>query len=187
MSQLVGENSRDRWYPNSVIELKDYLYSCKKLNNDLISGLVSNLAYNIQYIEYLRKTLRELNLSTVLKTQTIKSFIITSLSIIEALIIEFSDSKKDEKFKVVIEKFERMTDCPYNEIDIQSLSDLRVLRNHIHLNRAKDSSLTDYKKFWVAEYIEAKRLLHLLITSNYFESKEVEMFNFLHINKVYEK
>lgn len=82
MSQLVGENIRDRWYPNSVIELKDYLLSCKKLNNDLISGFVSNLAYNIQYIEYLRKTLRELNLSTVLKTQTIKSFIITSFSII---------------------------------------------------------------------------------------------------------
>ena len=153
----------------------------------MVSGLVSNLAYNIQYIEYFRKTLLELNLSTVLKTQTIKSFIITSLSIIEALIIEFSDSKKNENFKVVIEEFEIMTDCPYNDMDIQSLSNLRVLRNHIHLNKAKDSNLTDYKKFWVAEYSEAKRLLHLLITSRYFESNEVEMFNFLHINKVYKE
>ena len=52
MSQLVGKDSRDRWYPNSIIDLKDYILTYHKLNNDTKSGLVSNLAYNFQYIEY---------------------------------------------------------------------------------------------------------------------------------------
>ena len=42
-------------------------------------------SYNIQYIQYLRKTLNELNLSKVLQIQTIKSFIVISTSIIEAV------------------------------------------------------------------------------------------------------
>lgn len=187
MSQLVGKDSRDRWYPNSINDLKDYILTYHNLNNDNKSGLVSNLAYNFQYIEYLRKTLLELNLSTVLKTQTIKSFIITSLSIIEALIIEISSSKRNVKFNIAIEKFKKLRNCPFNNDDIQILDKLRVLRNHIHLNKASDSNSTDYKKFWIVDYCETKRLLYILITSKHFESNEKDLFQFLNKNKVYEK
>jgi hypothetical protein len=184
MSQLVGENSKDRWYPNSIDNLKDYLNRYKNLDEEANSGLVSNLAYNLQYVEYLRKTLIELNLSTVLKTQTIKSFIIASLSIIEAISIVVLEKKRNINFKEVIKDLKLLNNCPYSREDLDILDELRILRNHIHLNKATDSNKTDFKKFWIKEYNEAKRLLYILLTSEFFKSKatDLELFRFLNFN-----
>jgi hypothetical protein len=84
-TRLTGKNSNDRWYPNSIESITNHLSEYNYLNKDFTERkyIQSNIAYNIQYIEYLRVTLNELNLSGVLKTQTIKTFIITSLSVIE--------------------------------------------------------------------------------------------------------
>ena len=87
MSELVGNGSKERWYPNSVGGLKRYL-SNYEINEYLCADskyVIANISYNLQYIEYLRKTLNELNLSIVLQVQTIKNFIIISTSIIEAI------------------------------------------------------------------------------------------------------
>ena len=87
MSQLIGKGSKDRWYPNSISSLKGHISSYKVSqelcpNYDIIK---SNISYNLQYLEYQSKTLTELNLSSVLETQTIKYFIIVCISIIEAI------------------------------------------------------------------------------------------------------
>jgi hypothetical protein len=70
-----------RWYP---ISINDY-------RNDLNHGAFeslnsyyrSNMAYNLQYLEFLELQLRELKLSSVITTMTIKNFIVVAASIIE--------------------------------------------------------------------------------------------------------
>ena len=87
MSDLLGTGSKNRWYPNSISSLKEHLCGYN-VNQELCPHhrlIISNITYNLQYIEYLRKTLNELNLSDVIKVQTIKSFIVISTSIIEAI------------------------------------------------------------------------------------------------------
>jgi hypothetical protein len=85
MSNLIGKNSHDRWYPNPIFKLKNHLEGYQTKTEFLEKNdIQANVCYNLQYIEYLRKTLNELNLSEVLQIQTIKSFIVISVSIIEA-------------------------------------------------------------------------------------------------------
>lgn len=87
MSNLIGKGYKERWYPNSIssIEIHLYKYKIDKENCPNEQAVRSNISYNIQYLEYLRKTLNELNLTSVLQIQTIKSFIVISTSIIEAV------------------------------------------------------------------------------------------------------
>jgi len=87
MSELIGSGSKERWYPISIHLIKNHLENYEINENHCPDSeyIIANISYNIQYIEYLRKTLNELNLSEVLQVQTIKSFIIISTSIIEAI------------------------------------------------------------------------------------------------------
>ncbi|GGD86415.1 hypothetical protein [Planktosalinus lacus] len=87
MSELIGKGSKERWYPIPIHKIKNHLskYCFDHTINSDSKYIIANISYNIQYIEYLRKTLNELNLSEVLLIQTIKSFIIISTSIIEAI------------------------------------------------------------------------------------------------------
>lgn len=74
----------DRWYPNPV---DNYRLAFHKLNMTVPNSraLKSNLAYSMQYLEYLEKQMAELELSEVLYTMTVKSYVITGMSILEGL------------------------------------------------------------------------------------------------------
>lgn len=87
MSNLIGNGCKERWYPNAIHQLKAHLqgYEIDTSEFSEVGKILSNISYNLQYIEYLRKTLLELNISGVIKIQTIKSFIVTNVSIIEAV------------------------------------------------------------------------------------------------------
>lgn len=87
MTSLIGENSKDRWYPNDMTSLRNFFrnYQIDETKCKYNKNIISNICYNLQYIEYLNKTLNDLNLSEVLIQQTIKSFIMTSMAIIEAV------------------------------------------------------------------------------------------------------
>lgn len=87
MSKLIGTGYEERWYPIPIDKIKSHL-SKYEIDDELCPDskyIIANISYNIQYIQYLRKTLNELNLSEVLQIQTIKSFIVISTSIIEAI------------------------------------------------------------------------------------------------------
>lgn len=88
MSELVGKGSKERWYPIAVSTIKSYIgrYDIPDEDCPVKAKIISNIAYNIQYIEYLQKTLRELNLSSVLFNQSVKTVIIVSVSVIEAIL-----------------------------------------------------------------------------------------------------
>lgn len=179
MSQLVGKNSHDRWYPNSIKSLKQYLITCDSLNNEYKTELVSNLAYSFQYLEYLSKTLRELNLSSVLVNQTIKSFIVFSAALIEALIIEICELNNNVRFEIAIKVYKEKGFSEYIDTDFDELDKIRKLRNRVHLHKATISGKSDYKNFWLNDYKESKRLLLKLISSNHFSGKTSDLFSFL--------
>ena len=75
--------SEQRWYPTPVGEFrKAFALDCS------IEGyhpLVDNLAYSLQYLEFIEKELSELVLSSVIHIMHIKSYVITSMSILEGI------------------------------------------------------------------------------------------------------
>ena len=80
---LESNSSKERWYPTSIDTLKNSIKIDTNIDNAM--ALLSNIAYNLQYIEFLEKELYELKLSSVLYTMVIKNYVITSMSIIEGL------------------------------------------------------------------------------------------------------
>ena len=72
-----------RWYPLDIPQYKSAIIMYG--NSDDVPRLKSNFAYSMQYIQYVEKQLYELKLSDVIITMLYKSYIITSMSIIEAL------------------------------------------------------------------------------------------------------
>lgn len=77
-------HAEDRWYPNPI---DNYRLAFNKIDMDVINSraLKSNLAYSMQYLEYLEKQLSELELSEVIYTMTVKNYIIIGMSILEGL------------------------------------------------------------------------------------------------------
>ena len=77
-SLLKENNQKVRWYPGSVF---DYCNSIKIGS----PKEKRNFAYSLQYIEYLEKQIAEMNLSAVLCVMTFKSYIITSMGVVEMI------------------------------------------------------------------------------------------------------
>ena len=71
---LKANDSKDRWYPTPIDTLK---YSVKiDMSIENARALHSNIAYNLQYIEFLEKELEELNLSSVVYIMVVKNYVI---------------------------------------------------------------------------------------------------------------
>jgi len=84
METLLKKNkSKDRWYPINLNIYKSYLKIDTKVKDGHL--IKRNIAYNLQYLEYLEKQLRELDLSSVLYVMTCKSYIVVGMGIIEGL------------------------------------------------------------------------------------------------------
>ncbi len=86
---LTLSSNTDKWYPNSVGGLESHLSCLIKENsyfsNSQAHGIKKNIAYSLQYIELLYRIFKDINLSSVLHTQNIKSFVIHGAAIIEAM------------------------------------------------------------------------------------------------------
>ena len=82
---IKGKNykSEERWYPTAVEEFRKGFALEPSMEG--YHPLVDNLAYSLQYLEFLEKELSELVLSSVLYTMHIKSYVITSMSILEGI------------------------------------------------------------------------------------------------------
>lgn len=73
----------ERWYPTSV----DRYRSAFKIDTSIENSraLKSNLAYSMQYLEFIEKEIAELKLSEVLYIMLVKSYVVTGMSILEGL------------------------------------------------------------------------------------------------------
>lgn len=169
MSNLVGKGSKERWYPNSMQSLRQHL-SGYKINSDDFPELLdikANVCYNLQYIEYLRKTLLELNLSEVLMIQTIKSFIVTSVSILEAYFyiicknesllkkVEWKEEKsisksdlriEDNKYRIESMLFKEIEELEYEKPTLDKLNKIIERKNLLNLDHQFFKDLNHLRK-----------------------------------------
>ena len=80
-----------KWYPHSIDNFKVSII----LDYDVegAEALSKNLAYNLQYIQYLELCFKELKLSDVLYTMLVKNYVITGMSILEGIFTNLLKSK----------------------------------------------------------------------------------------------
>ena len=74
---------RERWYPRPVDNYKSALKIDMRITHS--EALRSNMAYSLQYLEFLELEFKELKPSSVISTMLIKTYVITGMSIIEGL------------------------------------------------------------------------------------------------------
>ncbi|MFS1931980.1 hypothetical protein [Vibrio splendidus] len=76
------------WYPTSVGRLDVILSSAIKAIECYphTYALKRNIAYNLQYLEFQNQVIEDIKLSSVLYTQTVKSIVLISCSVIESLL-----------------------------------------------------------------------------------------------------
>lgn len=92
MSSLVFEGHGKKWYPNSIDGLEAHL---RKLFIPLkplpgvspkrCRGITKNIAYALQYLEFLVQIDSDISLSSVLEKQTYKTFVIHGCAVVEAI------------------------------------------------------------------------------------------------------
>jgi len=87
---LTLKSSTETWYPNSIGTLKEHISSFIVSNTYFsiheVSPIQSNIAYSLQYIEFLCRVIEDINLSSVLYKQNVKSIVVYGASIIESIL-----------------------------------------------------------------------------------------------------
>ncbi|WNM58358.1 hypothetical protein [Candidatus Nitrospira allomarina] len=82
------DDTEGTWYPVAIKQLEcliqKVIYPGRGYRN--LYALRKNLAYNLQYIEFLHLCLEDLKISSVIKTQIWKNFIMVGCGIIESLV-----------------------------------------------------------------------------------------------------
>lgn len=120
--------SRDRWYPVSVDKFRNG-FSELFDNTECRHPLVDNLAYNLQYLQFLEKEFSELELSSVINSMLVKTYVITGVSIIEAiffLIIQKNGWQKKVDEEIVLNSKAQQKDKNGNELIIRTTISKKV-------------------------------------------------------------
>ena len=75
----------DKWHPTPVSHYE------KALSTDAFKGFGKetrkNIAYSIQYLEFIQKELDELHLHNIIEMQLMKTYIIAAMGIVEAIFL----------------------------------------------------------------------------------------------------
>lgn len=151
-STLIAENgigSSQRWYPISVDRFRAAVKMDLSIENH--TALHSNIAYSLQYLEFIEKELAELKLSKVMKTMLEKTYLITAMSIIEGLFVNIVKSrgwwktidvecvdayqssdkeKEDGTYYIRTEIYKRIDPIP-KQMDMETL--IQVMQRHHHV------------------------------------------------------
>ena len=98
--------NKSGWYPTSIENIKNNLIFKSK------TVTKKNIAYNIQYLQYLDKLIKNEYITSAINRMRIKSFVITSMAIIETIFI----SLLRERNLIPLEEWKRGTH-KHKEID----------------------------------------------------------------------
>ena len=182
------------WYPVPVDTYRDILKIDTTVENH--TALLNNICYNLQYLEFLEKEFKELEVSSVIYVMMVKSYVLAGSSIIEGLFSnlirqkgwELSPETRKER-KIGKYNFEEKIaiieeQCKENSIESSIIADidkLRKLRNRIHLQMTNDITDHDYNAFNATVKTETGKLMYDILTSSVF-SNSPEYFDFLKVN-----
>ena len=170
-SGLLPEN---KWRPRPINEWREVILSkvYKYENNDTDPryAIFSNVAYNLQYLEYLHKCLEEQYLTSVIRSQLVKTFTLTSSQIIECLLyIKLLDMKVNEseiwEFSRALKIAEQKNAYGLGPMFYKNeLKKIKELRNKVHLQTSEGIADADYAVFAKIEVLnEVKKILFSFI------------------------
>ncbi|TKB69564.1 MAG: hypothetical protein E8D47_00025 [Nitrospira sp.] len=162
-----GTDHRTRWYPVSIDRWNEVLNCFSYDGNQILpdKDIRKNIAYNLQYLEYLEQTIEELSLSAVLMRQTYKSYIIVAIGVVESLLY-FLNTAAGGKEKNFSEILKRLKSTAFFRTDKPLYDDLqrfRKLRNKVHLHELRDDLTTDYASFGDEEFSQMRKTLYKLV------------------------
>lgn len=118
------KSNTEKWYPTSVDTYRTAFKIDTSVENN--EALLKNICYSMQYLEFLEKELEELELSSVLRSITIKNYVITGMSILEGL---FTNIVKSNGLWDTVE-FEEVKETLSNEISYNN-DERIVIKNTI--------------------------------------------------------
>lgn len=87
LETLLKNYKLERWRPVSIETVRKSIAFSSKYS------VISDIAYNLQYLQYIDKQLKELQLTTVLKKMLYKNYVITGISIVESIFYNLLKSK----------------------------------------------------------------------------------------------
>ena len=202
-------DNKDKWLPTGVDQIRNsFVFNAKNV-------LKSNIAYNIQYLQYLYRDIDIRDSTTVLYRMRYKSFVITGMSVIEAVFMALLKDRKmipleewkevgdhkhqqidDETMNVIIKRkkvspfekkikfdeaialIEKNNVLKLNKSSIDVIRKLQDLRNHLHLDKAEETSWSDYNCFDEKIYFIMKLVLYYIL-SNKNVSNDKSYLDFL--------
>ena len=170
----TGTLPENKWYPKPINEWREIVlsrvYDYKKDDSDPRYAIFSNVAYNLQFLEYINKCLKEEYLSSVIRSQLIKTFTLTSSQIIECLLnIKLIELKVDEneiwEFSKALKLAEEKNVYGLGTVFYRNeLRKMKDLRNRIHLQTSEGISDADYAVFESIElFNEVKKIVFLFM------------------------
>mgnify|MGYP003341049050 CR=1 FL=1 len=121
------------------------------LTNREIQDITTNLAHSFQFIEFIGTFKSEGVLTSPMTQQFNRAFVFIGGSMIEALLYlclknKFSEVKPNSQFTDLIEKAKskkrRLFGDDYSEV-CSALTDIKNLRNRIHMHRSRDKNGRD--------------------------------------------
>lgn len=129
-------------------------------------AIFSNIAYNLQYLEYINRCFEEQYLTSVLRAQNVKTFTLTTSQIIECLLymklLDMNVNKDDIwEFSRALRLAEQKNAYGLGQMFYRSeLTRLKELRNKVHLQSSDGIDDADYMVFHNVDVLnEVKKIL----------------------------
>lgn len=152
-----GQLPENKWLPKSIASYRNEIlaqYNGEPIDHENpLYPVFSNIAYNLQYLEYQNKCFEELYLTSVIRAQNVKMFLLTVSQIIECLLyvrlVEAGIDKNDiwefnRSLSVAKSKNAFGLGAHYYDSELRWLKELR---NHIHIQSPAEISDADYAVF----------------------------------------
>lgn len=170
-AKCTGQKPVNKWLPRSIEDWRrDILpkvYKYKNDDSDPRYSIFSNVAYNLQYLEYLHKCLEEQYLTSAIRAQLTKTFTLTSSQIIECLLyIKLLELRVDHNEIWEFSKALRIAEQKNayglgQQFYKNELKKLKELRNKVHLQTSQGISEADYAVFADVQVInEVKKITY---------------------------
>lgn len=169
-AKCSGQLPDNKWRPIPVEEWRKVVlarvYKYENNDKDPRYSIFSNVAYNLQYLEYLHKCLQEQYLTSVIRSQITKTFTLTSSQIIECLLyIKLIDMKVNQneiwEFSRALRMAEDKNAYALGQMFYRNeLKKMKDLRNKVHLQTAEGIADADYAVFENIDVLnQVKRIL----------------------------
>ena len=164
------QKAENKWLPRSIGEWREVVlarvceFKCD--DSDPKYSIFSNIAYNLQYLEYINKCFEEQYLTSVLRAQNVKTFTLTTSQIIECLLymklLEMKVDKNDIwEFSRAIRVAEQKNAYALGPMFYRNeLRRIKDLRNKVHLQSSEGIAEADYAIFESIDVLnEVKNIL----------------------------